>query len=276
MRERGVQSRKARTQRLDGDVRRAGPPSASRGGNPWQLIAIIAIIAATAGWTTAAILGSTLASRPETAAVESPDESFDAGASDDTEVPPAEETHDAPELEALLPRALNGTALSVQSWTGDAILLDNDTWSNTIRDFLTKSGKAPTDLRGATADDPNQVLQDSVGVYEVVGVPGTGLRDALVAAWRVDYPDLKVTQVTLGGKTVTKLDFADDTVDSYMYLRDDVVFDIETTTDAAATAALDSLPQPGASGSPGASRAPTGSGSPAPASKAPVSSPSPS
>ncbi len=89
----------------------------------------------------------------------------------------------------------------------------------------------------------------------------------------MDYPDLKVSQVTLGGKTVTKLDFADDTIDSYIYLRGDLVFDIETTDDTVAIAALAALPAPTGSGAP----VPSGSAAPAskaPASKAPAASPS--
>ena len=269
MRERGAQSRDARTRRVDTAIRRPGPPPSPRQSNPWQVVAIVALIVAAAGWTSAAVLGSALASRPETAAIESPDESFDVEPSDDTEVEPVADTHDAPELEAMLPKELKGTALQIQSWTGELILLENDTWSNTIRTYLTTAGKTPTDLRGATADDPNQVLQESLGVYRVVGAPGEGLRDALVSAWRVDYPDLKVSQVTLGGKSVTKLDFADDTIDSYIYLRGDLVYDIETTDDAVAIAALAALPAPSASGAPAAS------GSAAPASKAPAASASP-
>ena len=79
---------------------------------------------------------------------------------------------------------------------------------------------------------------------------------------------MRSSQVTLGGKQVTKGDFGEDTIDSYLYVRDDVVFDIETTDAAIATAALAALPAPGAS------RAPASSG--APASAAPSPSPVPS
>ena len=41
------------------------------------------------------------------------DESFDPEATDDTEVPPVADTHDAPELEALLPATLSGAT----SWS---------------------------------------------------------------------------------------------------------------------------------------------------------------
>ncbi len=165
----------------------------------------------------------------------------------------------------LLPQVLKGATLDLQSWTGDLVLKDDDAWSSSIKSFLTAAGKAPKDMRGASASDPNQVVEETLGVYRVVGVSAEAVRDALIAAWKVDYPDLTVSQITLGGKTVTKLDFGEDTVDTYLYLRDDLVFDIETTDDPIATEALNALPAPGASG------APAGSGSPA-ASKTPVPS----
>ena len=110
MRERGTQSRRVRPGPVE-PHRRPGPAPQRPGGNSnfWQVLAIIALVAATAGWTTVAVL----ALRPAPSAqAEAPiDESFDPEASDDTEVPPVADTHDAPELEALLPATLDGTAL---------------------------------------------------------------------------------------------------------------------------------------------------------------------
>ena len=54
MRERGVQSRRVRPGSV-GPASRNGPPAPTRG-NIWQVIAIVALIAATAGWTTVAVL----------------------------------------------------------------------------------------------------------------------------------------------------------------------------------------------------------------------------
>ena len=54
MRERGVQSRRVRPGSV-GPASRNGPPAPTRG-NIWQAIAIVALIAATAGWTTVAVL----------------------------------------------------------------------------------------------------------------------------------------------------------------------------------------------------------------------------
>ena len=54
MRERGVQSRRVRPGPVEPAQRTGGPPPSRA--NVWQVIAIIAIIAATAGWTTVAVL----------------------------------------------------------------------------------------------------------------------------------------------------------------------------------------------------------------------------
>jgi hypothetical protein len=262
VRERGTQSRDARARRVETSIRRPGPP-ASRQGNAWQVVAIVALIVAAAGWTTVWVLASR---EPTTAAVESPDPdaSFDESPADNEEIPPVADTHDALELEAVLPHVLKGSTLDLQSWTGDLVLKDDDTWSSSIKAFLTTVNKVPRDFRGANASDPNQVVEETLGVYRVTGVPAESVRDALIAAWKIDYPDLIVSQITLGGKTVTKLDFGEDTVDTYLYLRDDLVFDVETTDDAIATESLNALPAAGASS------APAPSGSTAPASKAPA------
>ena len=250
MSERGVESPGVRGDPV-APSRRPGPP-ARRGGNPWQVVAIIAIVAATAGWTAAGILAFR---EPSTAAVESPTDSFDPNATDDSSIPPVADTHDAPELEAFLPTELNGNALQLQSWDGSGVLTD-DTWSASMTSFLTAAGKKPADLRVAQAYDPNEAIDASIGLYRVDGVAAGPLRDALIAAWKGDYPDMKVSEVTLGGKTVTKAEFGQDAPNSFMYLRDDMVYDIETADDAIATAALAALPASGASSAPAVSASP--------------------
>lgn len=236
-----------------GHARRpTGPPPLTRG-NVWQIIAIVALIAATAGWTTAILL-ATRAPAPVAVASVEPSLPVEPEPTEGETVPPVADTHDAPELEALLPTELDGVPLQVQSWTGDTILTD-DAWSMSVTGFLTASGKTQEDLRVAQAFDPTQALDGSIGVYHVDGLPPTAIHDALIAAWKVDFPDMVVTTVTLDGKEVTKADFGEDTIDSYLYIRDDVVFDIETTDQAIAEAAIAALPTP--SKSPAASLRPS-------------------
>ena len=242
-------------------MRRPGP--APRNVNGWQALAIAALIAATAGWTTVAVLALR---SPSVAVVASPTETIDPDATEDPSSAPLADTHDAPELEALLPTELSGTPLQRQSWDGGGILTD-DAWSTSLTTFLTGAGKKSTDLRAAQADDPEQVLEVSVGAYRVPGLKAEAVRDALIAAWKGDNPAMKLTELTLGGKKVTRGDFGEDVPSTYLYLRDDVVFDIWTSDEKVALEAIASLPVPGASASsrpsvaPGASLGPA---SPAP------------
>ncbi len=271
MRERGVQSRRVRPGQVEPHGR-PGPPPRRSDGNFWQVLAIVALVAATAGWTTVAVL----ALRPgPSAEAEVPIESFDPDATDDTEVPPVADTHDALALESLLPSTLSGTALQVQSWDGEGLLTD-DPWSMSMAAFLSAACKVPADLRVAQSYDPNQALDASIGVYEVEGVEATALRDALIAAWQGDYPEMTISQAKVGDKDVTKGDFEEDTITSYLYVRGEVVYDIESSDEAIATAALAALPDPDAPTAPTATGSPAAAASCVPASGSPAPAASPS
>ncbi len=271
MRERGVQSRRVRPGQVE-PVRRPGPPPQRSGSNFWQVLAILALVAATAGWTTAAVLALRPGTSPEAAV---PVESFDPNASDDSEVPPVADTHDAVAMESLLPTTLSGTTLQVQSWNGDGLLAD-DPWSTSMTAFLTAYCKLPADLHVAQSYDPNEALDASVGVYKVDGVAATALRDALIEAWKGDYPDMKVSQAILGGKDITKGDFGADSPTSYLWIHGDEVYDIETSDETIATAALAGLPTASASAAPVSSGTSSPAASCAPASGSPEPAASPS
>jgi hypothetical protein len=229
--------------------------------NGWQAVAIVALIAATAGWTTVAVLALRDPAEPSSAigAAVTPDPN----AADEPSSAAFEEPHDVPELEALLPTELTGTALLRQSWDGDIFLTD-DAWSTSMNAFLKTAAKVPADLQVAQAYDAEQTLDASVWVYRVAGTKAAAVQDALIAAWKGDYTDMTVSQVTLDGKEVTKAGFGEDVPSSYLYQRGDLVYDIEAADDAiaiAAIAAIAAMPAPGASSRPAAS--PTASASPA-------------
>lgn len=239
MRERGPRTR--RSTYAPGDpVER--PPAAPSRVNGWQALAILALIAATAGWTTAIVL----ATRPAGVA-DAPvasDNSGDAIPSGNDSIPPETDSHDAPELEALLPDKVKDTPLALQSWTGDTILTD-DGWSNSLNQFLAANGKTATDLRVAQAYDPTQAFDGSVGIYTIAGISAQKMQDALIAAWKVDFPDAPSSTIKVDGKDVTKVDFGEDALDSYLYIRGNDVFDIETSDESIVSAAITALPPPG-------------------------------
>ena len=238
----------------------------------WPAVAIIAIVVATAGWTTVAVMA--INGRGATAEVASspPDTTDDPNAlsSDDGadfSDAPVEDSHDAPDLEALLPTAISGTPLSLQSWTGDSLLTEGDQWSDSVTAWLTKVGKTPADLSAAQAFDATESTDHSVGVFRLDGIPTKDLRDAMIAAWKESYPELVVSTVKLDGTEVTKGAFGEGAIDSYWYEKDGLVFDVETSDQAVATTIVADLrdgTHNAASGSPASSAGPADSGSPAP------------
>jgi hypothetical protein len=260
VRERGVQARRARE--ADGD-RQTRPPD--RGLRFWQVLAVAGLIAATAGWTTAAVLALRPPSPAPIAEASPSDEPLP---SDEASLEPVVESHQVPDLEALLPSEVNGTSLTRESWTGDTVLGD-DSWSTSIVTFLTGAGKTAADLQASQAYDSTGTIDLSAGAFRAPGVTGSALRDAIIAAYKGDYPDLKVSTTEVAGLEVSAGDFGDGSANSYWYLRDDVVFDVESSDPSIAEAALAALPMPWAS------TAPSSSGPASPSPESPAPSPSP-
>jgi hypothetical protein len=258
VRERGVQARRARS--ADDDPSPAPPPAS--GIRFWQALAVVALIAATAGWTTVAVI----AMRPAPAAVAAASPTDEPPPSDEASVEPPVEFHQVADLENLLPAALNGISLTRQSWTGDMILGDGSSWGTSLTTFLATAGKTPADLQASQAVDDSGSLDLSAGAFRASGIEGAALRDAIIAAFKGDFPDLKVTHIKIGGFDVTKGDFGDGGIPTYWYVRDGLVFDIESSDASIVAAALAALPNPGAG-------RPT---SGAPASPSPANSPVPS
>ncbi len=251
MRERGTQSRRARASEMM-DPSSQGPygPSGDPGGGQWRhwpLVAIIALVAATAGWTTVAVM--VLDGRPAEVAqvspspTDSPSEDViptDDGAGDSVEL-----QHDAPDLEALLPTTVAGIPLTTESVLGSTYLGD-DAWSTAVRAELTKAKKTDDDLRIAVAYDPSgDPRQLSITLYRAEGVDTNALLKAMVDSYAAQEPPFTITKTTIAEKAVTKAvasDGADDSLDIYWYVNDGNIYDVETTDDGLAGAAIAALP----------------------------------
>ena len=80
-----------------------------------------------------------------------------------------------------------------------------DAFSREMTQRLQAAGKAPADLRFANAEDPKGKLELEVGVFQVPGLAGTALADAIVASSRPNAPGLIAEHSTLGGKPVTTI-----------------------------------------------------------------------
>jgi hypothetical protein len=237
VRERGVQSRRARAAESGPNL--AGSPS---GGGPgvWPALAIIAVIIATAGWTTVGVLvlnkPAAVATAPAGSDVPIDEESLP------PEDAPLPESHLFPDLEALLPAQVAGTPLSVQSFTGTDFIID-DGWGTSMTAFLTSVGKTPADLQLGHAEDPDGVIDlDAILVFRLDGVEPETLRDAIINGWRTDFPDLTTSTATVVDKEVTKGAFGEDAIGSIWYIHDGLVYDIESYDEALATTILAALP----------------------------------
>ena len=234
-----------------GRLQSALPPA--RALRAWQVLAVVAVVAAAAGWTTVAVMA--LRPGPATEVVASPSDvsatlpADQPSPSDAPSLEPPVESHLVADLESLLPAQLNGTNLTRESWTGDTILGD-DSWSTSLATFLAGAGKAAADLQVSQAYDPSGTLDLSAGALRVVGLDAAALRDAMIEAWKGDYPDLKIARAVIGGLDVTTGDFGEGAINSYWYVGEGVVFDIETSDPAIALAALSALRTAGASSSP--------------------------
>jgi hypothetical protein len=230
VRERGTQARAARS-------RNAPPTPPSRPDRLWPTIAVIAIVVATVGWTTVAFLALG-GGRGDGTAVASPtvDDVID-----EESLPPEELSHEAPELEALLPTEWSGTALTTQSWTGGSVLADDD-WSLALNDFLEENGKTVADLSVAQTLDEVGDLDLVVGAFQVDGIDAAALETAMIEAWTATDSTFSTSQLELGGQTVTKGTYEDDELASYFIQGDGVVFDIETADENLAAAVIATLP----------------------------------
>ena len=122
MRERGVQSTAGG--RVEPGPAGAGRAAAATGGNVWQVLAIVALIAATAGWTTVAVLA--LRPRPPVAVASAePVRRRRPRAVGRRRGPAGRRYARRGRAGGAPPDRADGTTLQAQSWTGDA------TWPTT-------------------------------------------------------------------------------------------------------------------------------------------------
>lgn len=134
----------------------SGPASSTPGGSATTSVPPVSTLAPS--------LGPAVETEPP-ASAEPPGASEAPGS---TEIPtdlPGESpavSHLAPDLEALLPSQVNGTALTAESETGAAIL---DAWTQVMVGFLNKVGKTPADLELAQAYDPASGLDVSAMAF---------------------------------------------------------------------------------------------------------------
>lgn len=137
-------------------------------------------------------------------------------------------SHIAPDLEALLPQVVDGSALASQSVVGTAAL-GTDATSTSLIASLKKLGKTAADLEIAESHDPTGTLQARLLAFRVKGVTGTDLASAIITSWMANTTETPTrTSVTIAGHTVTKVGYTQGPAD-YVYGTATIAFDVETT-----------------------------------------------
>ena len=137
-------------------------------------------------------------------------------------------SHVAPDLEALLPQAVDGAAMTSQSVAGTAAL-GSDATSTSLIASLAKLGKTPSDLEIAEAGDMTGGLPMRLLAFRVKGVAGTDLATAVVTSWLANTTDTPTrSAVTIAGHRLTKVSYTTGPAE-YVYGTATIAFDIETT-----------------------------------------------
>jgi hypothetical protein len=215
-----------------------GPPRPDRF---WSTIAIVAIILATAGWTTTGVL--LLTGRAESAAPAASAVPTDEAAvpSDLASEPDDVSSHEAPELEALLPATLEGTPLSAQSWAGENVFLPQDPWSTAMRAFVAKKQLDVAGFSIARTQDPDGGLDLTIDALQLTGATPAVLMEGMTAAFTAADDTFKTSQTTVAGKKVWKGVSTQTALLSFWLPGNGVVFDVETEDAALATAAIKAL-----------------------------------
>ena len=148
----------------------------------------------------------------------------------------------APELEALMPRLVNGTTLVVESATGDQVL-GTDTASKALIAALTSFGKKQTDLQIAQAYDSSSTLDLTVLGFRVPGISAAQLQPAVLQTWLfAGATGVTTKEATVGGVKVTEVTYGGSTSVSYVAARKDAVIIIQSADAKIAAAALAALP----------------------------------
>ncbi len=150
-------------------------------------------------------------------------------------------SHDAPQLEAVLPTSYAETPLTTTSWKGGTIL-GTDDWSKSITAYLAGLELTPNDLSIAQSYDPSGGMDLAVVAFQTAGVDPAGFVQAIIDAWRVDYPGLATSTLTLGGKTVTKGIFPEEPIVSYWYASNGIAYEVDSSDESVAAGVLATLP----------------------------------
>lgn len=134
----------------------------------------------------------------------------------------------APELEALIPKDVKGTPLTVQSASASEVFGD-DPSSRALAARIRTLGSTIENLQIAQAYDETGGLDVSIIGFRLPNADGAKLRAAIVETWLSAGNDgVTQTEVTLGGKKLLRVDYGDAGTTEYVYAKGDAVIVIDT------------------------------------------------
>jgi hypothetical protein len=165
-------------------------------------------------------------------------------------VPSPEPSPAAPVLEAEMPRAINGTTLTIKSAI-NAASLGSDPSSRALSAAMTSLGKKPGDLEIAEAYDASGALALTVLGFRVPGVDPVKLRSVVLEAWlSTGTPGVTSSSVTLSGTPSTQVSYGDGGPSNYVFVHGDSTFVVVTSDQALAVSAVAAMAVPSSGESP--------------------------
>ncbi len=211
--------------------------------NPSELDEIITAFAAAMGDKAAA---GTSAAAP----TDDPLASDEPLGSDDASAEPTDAPF-APDLEALLPKSITVAAepgaspapISLTAISASATdAFGTDPSSRAFAARIRSLGSTFDDLQVARAIDETSTIDVVVDAFRLPKIELAKLKAAVLEAWLSAGVDgVTQTTVTLGGKSLIKVDYGDAQPSEYVYAVDDVVIVIETSDAEIATAVASQL-----------------------------------
>lgn len=148
----------------------------------------------------------------------------------------------APELVAMLPGEVAGTALTRDSAVG-ADVLGDDAVSRALTAALRGLGATAADLRVAQAYDDSGTVDLYLVAFAVKGVSATRIEPALLDTWlSARVAGVTTTTATIAGKQVTVVDYGDQGAKAYVRTTDTAVVIVQTKDPALAAEAIGLLP----------------------------------
>ncbi|MDP9481812.1 MAG: hypothetical protein M3P84_01150 [Chloroflexota bacterium] len=155
--------------------------------------------------------------------------------------PEPTDAHVFPDLEALLPKTVDGNPLSTQSIMGNEALAGDPT-SDALFQWLTASGKKPEDLEFAEAYDATSTVDAGIIALRVKGIAAADLRQKLLETWlQAEASGITTTNQTIGGKATIVIDYGDGGSLDYVFEQGDAVLILSSSDPALVARILASL-----------------------------------